>query len=156
YPVAGPLAQLPTGPPQKLPRAQHEFQKESEDHAKTRKERQAAVRRSFQRCWYAYEQHAWGHDELAPLSGGAKDGFGGWAATLVDNLDTLWIMGMNEDFTKAVEAAVNIDLGVSTTETINVFETTIRHLGGFLSAYDMSGDVRLLEKAKEFGEMLLK
>ncbi|KAK0359025.1 hypothetical protein LTR94_032921, partial [Friedmanniomyces endolithicus] len=65
-------------------------------------------------------------------------------------------MGMNEDFTKAVEAAVNIDLGVSTTETINVFETTIRHLGGFLSAYDMSGDVRLLEKAKEFGEMLLK
>ncbi|KAK1088810.1 hypothetical protein LTR48_001174 [Friedmanniomyces endolithicus] len=156
YPVAGPLAQLPAGPPQKLPRVQHEFQKESEDHAKTRKERQAAVRRSFQRCWYAYEQHAWGHDELAPLSGGAKDGFGGWAATLVDNLDTLWIMGMNEDFTKAVEAAVNIDLGVSTTETINVFETTIRHLGGFLSAYDMSGDVRLLEKAKEFGEMLLK
>ncbi|TKA77057.1 hypothetical protein B0A55_04407 [Friedmanniomyces simplex] len=156
YPVAGPLAQLPTGTPQKLPRVQYQFPKESIEHAATRKERLAAVNRSFERCWQAYKQHAWGHDELAPLSGGVRDGFGGWAANLVDNLDNLWIMGMKEDFAQAVDAAVNIDLGVSTTETINVFETTIRHLGGFLAAYDFSGDKRLLEKAKELGEMLLK
>ena len=62
---------------------------------------------------------------------------------------------MRREFEKAVDAAIKIDLSKSTIEQINVFETTIRHLGGFLSAYDMSGDSRLLDKAKEFGDMLI-
>lgn len=33
-------------------------------------------------------------------------------------------------------------------------QTTIRHLGGLLSAYDLSGEPALLEKAHELGEML--
>lgn len=65
-------------------------------------------------------------------------------------------MGLKEEFEEAVQASMAIDLGSCTTDTVNVFETTIRHLGGFLSAYDLSGDARLLTKAKEFGEMLLK
>lgn len=65
-------------------------------------------------------------------------------------------MGLKEEFEEAVNASMAIDLGSCTTDTVNVFETTIRHLGGFLSAYDLSGDKRLLDKAKEFGEMLLK
>lgn len=77
-------------------------------------------------------------------------------ASLVDSLDTLWIMGMKEEFEEAVQASMAIDLGSCTTDTINVFETTIRHLGGLLSAYDLSHDPGLLQKAKEFGEMLLK
>ena len=75
--------------------------------------------------------------------------------TLVDNLDTLWIMGMKGEFEAAVAAAVEIDLGKVTTDQVNVFETTIRHLGGLLAAYDLSGDRRLLNKATEFGDMLL-
>ena len=39
-------------------------------------------------------------------------------------------------------------------ETISVFETTIRHLGGLLSTYDFSGNSILLNKAMELGEML--
>ena len=154
YPVKS-LTPLPTGEPQRLRKVQHQFAPESETQAAKRKERQAAVKHTFERCWKAYRQHAWGHDELGPLSGGVRDGFGGWAASLVDNLDNLWIMGMKSEFEDAVNAAVEIDLGRATTETINVFETTIRHLGGFLAAYDLSGDRRLLAKAKEFGEMLL-
>jgi mannosyl-oligosaccharide alpha-1,2-mannosidase len=150
------LSALPTAAPRKLPKVQYEFPEETEEHAKVRKERQAAVKKTFERCWSAYKQHAWGHDELAPLSGGVRDGFGGWAASLVDNLDNLWIMDLKSEFEEAVQAAVDIDLGKSATESINVFETTIRHLGGFLAAYDLSGDKRLLEKAKEFGEMLIK
>lgn len=34
------------------------------------------------------------------------------------------------------------------------FQTTIRHLGGLLSAYDLSREPALLEKAQELGEML--
>jgi mannosyl-oligosaccharide alpha-1,2-mannosidase len=97
-------------------------------------------------------------DELAPISGGAKDTFGGWGATLVDSLDTLWIMGLNKEFEEAVSAAVTIDFSPNTSSlaVINVFETTIRHLGGFLSAYDLTGckDKRLLDKALELGDMI--
>ncbi|KAK3115074.1 hypothetical protein LTR53_005940 [Teratosphaeriaceae sp. CCFEE 6253] len=156
FPAPLPLVRLPTGTPQKLPQVQFSFPPESTEHAAKRKERLAAVKRSFERCWQAYKEHAWGHDELAPLTGGARDGFGGWAANLVDNLDTLWIMGMKSEFEEAVTKALEIDLSVSTTEIINVFETTIRHLGGFLAAYDVSGDARLLDMAKQFGEMLIK
>lgn len=91
----------------------------------------------------------------APISGGRKNHFGGWAATLVDALDTLWIMDLKDDFNEAVAAAVSIDFSGTRMEEINVFETTIRYLGGFLSAYDLSGDKRLLSKAVELGEMLL-
>ena len=79
----------------------------------------------------------------------------GWAANLVDNLDNLYMMGMTADFEEAIKVAIDIDLSKSTMEHVNVFETTIRHLGGLLAAYDLSGDKRLLDKAKEFGEMLL-
>lgn len=94
-------------------------------------------------------------DELAPLSGGSKNTFGGWGATLVDSLDTLWIMGMREEFAEAVDAAVNIDFKPDGLGEINMFETIIRYLGGFLGAYDVSGcnDARLLQKAVEVGDM---
>ena len=154
YPVTS-LTSLPTDPPKKLPQVQHSFTKETPAEATKRKDRLQAVRNAFERCWQAYRKHAWMKDELAPLSGGSRDGFGGWAANLVDNLDNLWIMGFKSEFEDALAAAMDIDLGSATMDTINVFETTIRHLGGFLSAYDVSGDKRCLEMAKRFGEMLL-
>lgn len=154
YPVKS-LKSLPTDSPKKLPQVQHDFKTETTAEATKRKARLQAVRDGFERCWTAYKKHAWGHDELAPLSGGARDGFGGWGASLVDNLDNLWIMGFKSEFEEAIKTAMDLDLSKATTDTINVFETTIRHLGGFLSAYDVSGDKRCLEMAKRFGEMLL-
>jgi mannosyl-oligosaccharide alpha-1,2-mannosidase len=155
YPVES-LTPLPTGKPVQLPKVQHTFPAETSQQAAKRKKRQKAVKDTFERCWKAYKKHAWMKDELAPLSGGYRDGFGGWAANLVDNLDTLWMMGLKSEFEDAVKAAITLDIRKVTTEQINVFETTIRHLGGFLAAYDLSGDERLLEKAKEFGAMLIK
>jgi mannosyl-oligosaccharide alpha-1,2-mannosidase len=155
YPVTS-LTPLPTDKPLKLPKIQYDFPVENQEHATKRKERQAAVRRTFKRSWEAYRSHAWMEDELAPISGSSKNGFGGWGASLVDNLDNLWIMGFKEEFEHALSAAMNIDLTSATIDSINVFETTIRHLGGFLAAYDLSGDERCLHKATEFGEMLYK
>ena len=93
-------------------------------------------------------------DELTPLSGASRNPFGGWGATLVDSLDSLYIMGMHSEFETAVAAAVNISFETSAAAEVNVFETTIRYLGGFLAAYDLSGDPRLLKKAREAGDML--
>lgn len=155
YPVES-FTPLPTGKPLKLPRIQHEFPAENQENASKRKERQAAVRKAFERSWDSYRKHAWMSDELAPISGGTKNGFGGWGASLVDNLDNLWIMGFKSEFEHALSASMEIDLGSATIDTVNVFETTIRHLGGFLSCYDLSEDERCLHKAIEFGEMLYK
>lgn len=95
-------------------------------------------------------------DELRPIAGGYKSPFCGWAATMVDSLDTLWIMGLKEEFELSL-----VELqGISFTDTVgcqvNLFETTIRHLGGMLSAYDISGSKYpiLIEKAVELAEIL--
>ena len=94
-------------------------------------------------------------DELAPISGGSKNTFGGWSATLVDSLDTLWIMDMKDEFAEAVDAAVGIDFGPRGSDDVNMFETIIRYLGGFIAAYDVSDckDARLLQKAIEVGDL---
>lgn len=154
YPIKSLIA-LPTGKPKRLPPVQHKFSQESAQDAEVRLARQQQVKDVFKHCWASYRERAWMHDELAPVSGGARDTFGGWAATLVDALDTLWIMGLQDEYAEAATAAVKIDFSTSTDGTINVFETTIRYLGGFLAAYDLSGDKRLLTKAVEVGEMLL-
>jgi mannosyl-oligosaccharide alpha-1,2-mannosidase len=66
-------------------------------------------------------------------------------------------MGMKEDFEIAVNAVEKIDFTTTEAEKINVFETTIRYLGGFLAAYDISGEIYpvLLAKAIEVGDLLM-
>lgn len=115
------------------------------------------MKESFVHSWTGYKEHAWLRDEVAPLSGNYRDTFGGWAATLVDALDTLWIMGLKEDFEIAVNAVQEIDFSSTDANDINVFETTIRYMGGFLAAYDISEGKYpvLLGKAVEVGELLM-
>ncbi|KAM0328055.1 hypothetical protein ACHAQA_005457 [Verticillium albo-atrum] len=155
YPPPSPRP-LPTGKPVQFPQVQADFPEEETVARSRREKRQQAVKRTFTKCWQAYKEHAWGYDELTPVSGGHKDPFGGWAATLVDSLDTLWIMDMKDEFDEAVTAAAAIDFTQTTLAQINVFETNIRYLGGFLSAFDLSHDKRLLQKAVEVGDMLFK
>ncbi|KAI0469634.1 glycoside hydrolase [Xylaria cf. heliscus] len=151
----GPIRPLPKDKPIRYPKVQYSFTRETTAAREVREGRQHAVKQAFKRCWSAYKQHAWLSDELAPVSGDRKNPFGGWAATLVDSLDTLWIMGWRgAEFEDAAGAAAAIDFTHTDMQEVNVFETNIRYLGGFLSAFDLSGDSRLLLKAIEVGEML--
>ena len=140
-----------TGPPNSLHVVQHPFPDYHQDSIT--EQRRNAVRAAFDKTWGSYKKYAWLRDELAPVSGEGKTTFGGWAATLVDALDTLWIM-RHDDFYLAAAAAVQLDWANTTETSVNLFETTIRHLGGLLGAYDLSGEPALLEKAKELGNML--
>jgi mannosyl-oligosaccharide alpha-1,2-mannosidase len=155
YPVET-FAQLPVGENQKLSRVQF-VQDENPPlyHELMRKRRQAAVKMTFERCWSAYKTYAWKKDELMPISGRSKTTFGGWGATLVDSLDTLWIMDMKDEFNEAVAAVTEIDFAPGD-EELNMFETTIRYLGGLLAAYDLTDckEQRLLDKAMELGDMI--
>ncbi|KAM5343233.1 hypothetical protein ACJ41O_014199 [Fusarium nematophilum] len=143
---------LPAGQPRQLPRVQADPSKFQ--RSQVTESRRVAVRDEFLRSYRAYKKYAWMRDELMPLSAQGKDNFGGWAATLVDSLDTLWIMGLKAEFDEAANAAAALDWGEVHDGAVNLFETTIRHLGGLLSAYDLSGEPALLKKAVELGEML--
>lgn len=135
YPVWS-YARLPTPSAlQGLPRVQHAFELETDEARLIRQDRQLLVRETMSRCWQAYRSRAWLADELTPISGGKRTTFGGWAATLVDSLDTLWITGLENEFWEAANATLEIDFSTTSMETINVFETVIRYLGGFLAAF---------------------
>lgn len=157
YPVVGSFRTVPTSAADKLPPVQAKFPAESAEEKHVRVSRQTDIKESFLKSWNAYKKYAWLRDEVTPVSGSSKDTFGGWGATLVDSLDTLWMMGLVDDFEDAVDAVAENILFISTADKeINVFETNIRFLGGLLSAYDLSGDMRLLAKAHNVGDMLYK
>ncbi|KAI0903829.1 glycoside hydrolase [Ustulina deusta] len=159
YPVSE-YTPLPTGPPQSLPPVQYAFEEDKSPAGVAREavlaSRRSEVKAAFVKSWTSYKNVGFGYDELLPVSGGGHDaaGFGGWGATLVDSLSTLWIMDLKDDFYEAAAAAVTIDYSKTRDTSCNYFETTIRHLGGLLGAYDLSRETALLEKAVELGDML--
>lgn len=57
--------------------------------------------KGMKHAWRGYREHAWGRDELKPISGRGQDNWGGMGVTLVDSLDTLWIMGLKKEFEEA-------------------------------------------------------
>ncbi|KAJ6846522.1 mannosyl-oligosaccharide 1,2-alpha-mannosidase MNS1-like [Iris pallida] len=117
-------------------------------------QRREKVKDAMLHAWNSYEKYAWGQDELQPQSKNGINSFGGLGATLVDSLDTLYIMGLEDQFKKAREWVAN-SLDFNKDYEASVFETTIRVVGGLLSAYDLSGDEIFLEKAKDISDRLL-
>ncbi|KAI9112575.1 hypothetical protein K1719_016498 [Acacia pycnantha] len=117
-------------------------------------QRREKVKDAMLHAWTSYEKYAWGTDELQPQTRNGVDSFGGLGATIVDSLDTLYIMGLEDQFQRAREWIAN-SLDFNKNIEVSVFETTIRVLGGLLSAYDLSGDKIFLEKARELADKLL-
>ena len=119
---------------------------------------QLAIKQAFQHAWKGYKQFAWGHDMLKPMSRRYED----WFSTqtdhmgltvskrshkvchshflfqLIDSLDVMVIMGLEEEFSEAREF-VEKELSLAPDrDQINLFECTIRVLGGFLSTYHLT------------------
>jgi Glycosyl hydrolase family 47 len=116
--------------------------------------RRTYVQNTMKFVWGNYIQHSFGSDELKPQGGYGDDRWGGHGVTLVDSLDTLWLMGMKTEFYQARDW-VRDHLDFSRVGTVSVFETTIRDLGGLLSAHSWSNDTVFLDKALDLGERLL-
>lgn len=71
-------------------------------------------------AWGGYEKYAWGMNELKPISKKAHNssvfGSAPLGATIVDGLDTLYIMGLHEEFKRGrdwIEENLNFDNIVS-------------------------------------------
>ncbi|PIK49089.1 putative endoplasmic reticulum mannosyl-oligosaccharide 1,2-alpha-mannosidase-like [Apostichopus japonicus] len=116
-------------------------------------ERQQAVVDAFLHAWKAYKEYAWGQDELHPISRRPGTWFN-LGLTLVDALDTMYIMGLTKEFQEARNWVAN-SMVIQQAKDVNLFETTIRVLGGLLSTYHLSGDDVFLNKAIELGDALL-
>uniref|UniRef100_B0SWV2 Mannosyl-oligosaccharide 1,2-alpha-mannosidase n=1 Tax=Caulobacter sp. (strain K31) TaxID=366602 RepID=B0SWV2_CAUSK len=118
----------------------------------------ADVRSEFQWAWQGYVAKAWGKDEINPVSGTSRSFFiegHDLGLSLVEALDTLWIMGLDAEFQAGVDW-VKANLSFDVDGNAQVFETNIRLVGGLLSAHLASGDPVLLAKARDLADRLAK
>ncbi|KAA8498226.1 Mannosyl-oligosaccharide 1,2-alpha-mannosidase MNS1 [Porphyridium purpureum] len=120
-------------------------------------EDQEKIRGMIRFAWNSYASMAWGMDLLLPLEkkGSNSKTFGGQAASIIDAIDTLYLVGMHDEFEKARHFILN-ELVLDKDVSVQFFENVIRILGGLLGAYTVTGgDTVFLEKAKEVGYRLL-
>jgi mannosyl-oligosaccharide alpha-1,2-mannosidase len=132
-------------------------------------DRAERVKDAFKISWAGYEKYGWGYDEYHPVSHTGKfmvpQGMG-WI--IVDALDTMMLMNLSTELAHARQW-IHSNLTYEQNHDVNTFETTIRMLGGLLSAHYLStqfdgkyapvedefGDDLYVEKATDLADRLL-
>ncbi|KAK0119152.1 mannosyl-oligosaccharide alpha-1,2-mannosidase, variant 2 [Cadophora gregata f. sp. sojae] len=101
-------------------------------------DRRDKVTDAFKLSWDAYSRYAWGKDEFHPVSKrGRQMAPHGMGWIIVDALDTMMLMNLTSRLSHAREwLATSLDYDQD--QEVNTFETTIRMLGGLLSAHYLS------------------
>ena len=118
--------------------------------------RAKAVKGALKDAFRAYERDASGFDDLAPVSRRGVN----WLhsrATLVDALDSLYVVGLRGDYERAVTEVLRPTLVGEPPfwQSVSVFEYHIRVVGGLLGAFELSGDRRLLHAASHAADRVL-
>ncbi|KAJ2878362.1 hypothetical protein FB639_003407, partial [Coemansia asiatica] len=129
---------------------------DGESLKKMRANRAKDVRNGFLRAWKAYKKYAFGADEINPLTLEPLTTRNGWGATLIDALDTIHIMGLEDEFKEAAEKVKSINFDKNDGEPSKVFETNIRYIGGLISAYELSSDRMFLKQATALADIMLE
>lgn len=111
-------------------------------------EKQEEIINAFKHAWKEYKASAWGMDEVKPVSHSPNTWFN-LGLTIIDSLDTIWIMGLQEEYNEARQW-VEHGLNIAQNRDVNLFEVTIRVLGGLLSAYHLTNDILYLDKAVSY------
>lgn len=104
-----------------------------------REKRAAEVIDTFRSLWHGYAKNCFGQDELLPVSGKCSNSRNGWGASIVDALSTAVVTGQKDIVQDILEyiPSINFNRNGGWPRRVNVFETTIRYLGGLISAYDL-------------------
>uniref|UniRef100_G1RCZ3 alpha-1,2-Mannosidase n=1 Tax=Nomascus leucogenys TaxID=61853 RepID=G1RCZ3_NOMLE len=106
------------------------------------------IKEMMQFAWQSYKRYAMGKNELRPLTKDGYEGnmFGGLSgATVIDSLDTLYLMELKEEFQKAkawVEESFHLNV---VSQRSFLVEVNIRYIGGLLSVFRIKA-IRLGEK----------
>ena len=112
------------------------------------------TKKMFSHAYDNYMTHAFPLDELNPLDCAGRgpdyenpdnininDVLGDFSLTLVDSLDLLAIMSNKTEFQRAVKLVVD-NVNFDKSNVVQVFEVTIRVLGGLLSSHLLMSDPR--------------
>lgn len=121
--------------------------------------RREKIKEMMIHAWSNYKHFAWGGNELSPTLQRTNHhtvfGHANIGATIIDAMDTLYIMGLKSEYNDGREwiaTEFNLD---HVNYKVSVFETNIRYVGGFLSLYALTGDALYKEKAKYVADKLL-
>ncbi|CAK1598574.1 unnamed protein product [Parnassius mnemosyne] len=130
-----------------------------ESDANTTLSKRLQVVQMMRHAWNNYKLYAWGKNELKPISKRAHlssvFGAGDLGATIVDGLDTLYLMGLMDEFREGRDWVAEHLHFSDIDSDLSVFETTIRFVGGLLSCYALTGDTVFRDKAAEVADALL-
>ena len=89
----------------------------------------------FNKSFSSYIVHAFPRDELRPITCDGVDSIIGSSLTLIDSLDTLFVLGLHEEFKMRVLDVIENVKSFDKDETVNLFEVNIRIVGGLLAAH---------------------
>ena len=121
------------------------------------------VEEMFDFAFEGYMRYGFPSDDLRPISCTSSNSQGGIALTLLDSLDSLYLLGKTAALRKAV-LFVSKSLNFNINARVHVFEVTIRGIGGLLSCHAfLEADKQaipwykreLLDKAIELADKLL-
>ncbi|EGO53971.1 mannosyl-oligosaccharide alpha-1,2-mannosidase precursor [Neurospora tetrasperma FGSC 2508] len=122
----------------------------SSSQTASNQERRDAVKQAFQISWDGYYKYAFPHDSLRPVTNSYEDDRNGWGASAIDAFSTAIVMRNWPVINQILAYVPQIDF-TRTSSEISLFETTIRYLGGLLSAYDLLTTPPLYANAKAAG-----
>ncbi|KAH9824690.1 family 47 glycoside hydrolase [Melampsora americana] len=108
--------------------------------SKTRKsELRDLVKRTWDHGFDNYMKHAFPKDEVR-ANHEINDVLGNFALTLIDSLDTFIVFQDRDQFSKAIRQIIDTVPNFDIDSRVQVFETTIRVLGGLLSGHLFASD----------------
>lgn len=115
----------------------------------------AAVKTATAHAWKGYKKYAWGKDDLQPLSKTGKNWYKhSMLMTPVDAFDTFLVLGLTTEAAEAKKLILD-SLSFDNDNEVQVFEVTIRILGGLITAYELDGDARFLQLATDLADRML-
>jgi len=114
------------------------------------------IKEGMKHAWEGYKNYAWGYDALKPLSKAGHNWYGtSFLMTPVDAFDTFILMGMKDEAEEA-KGLILSKLSFDRDEEVQLFEVSIRLLGGLLSSYELNGDSGFLRLAGDLGVDLVQ
>lgn len=130
-------------------------QKDAKFTDEMKQEMCSKVKTAAQHAWKGYKDHAWGADDLKPLTKEPKIWYNtSMLMTPVDAFDTFTLLGLKDEAKEAKELILaKLDFNID--NDVQVFEITIRLLAGLLTAYELDGNKKFLTLAEDLGNRLM-
>lgn len=113
------------------------------------------VKEACKHAWQGYKQYANGYDALMPLTKQGRNWYPtSMLMTPTDAFDTFTLLNLKDEANESKELIFS-KLNFNVDQSVQVFEMTIRMLGGLMSAYELDGDKKFLLLAEDLGKRML-